>query len=118
MISTFTNLGTFSKAIWTDRNQKVHDPTRTSSPRADLDADIASYYANPQDLLAGDRQLLHRPILHVLRSRRATKTKWIRSIRRAHRRLLKDRTNRHTMRHFFDRSVPPPGLIDPHIRAP
>jgi hypothetical protein len=45
----------------TGRNQKVHDPTSTtSSPTSDLDVDIANvYYANdPQDLLAADRQLL------------------------------------------------------------
>jgi hypothetical protein len=128
VISTITKLGTFSKAMWTDRNQKLHDPTNTSSRTSDLDAHIvsyyadahiANYYANPQDLLAAARQLLHHPISQVLRSRRATKTKWIRSIRRAHRRLLEDRTNRqHTIRHFFDRSVPPSDLIDPHIRAP
>jgi hypothetical protein len=82
-------------------------------------ADIVNYYANPQDLLAADHQLLHGPISQVLRSRRATKTKWIRSIRRAHRRLLEDRTNRqHTICHFFDRPVPPSDLIDPQIRTP
>ena len=38
---------------------------------------------------------------------------------RAHRRFLAERTNQqHTLRHFFDQSVPTPGLIDPHIRAP
>jgi hypothetical protein len=50
---------------------------------------------------------------HVLRSRRATKTKWIRSIR--HRRLLKDRIviiRQHTIRRFFDRFAPPSGLVD------
>jgi hypothetical protein len=105
--------------MWTDRNQKLHDPTNTSSPTSDPDADIVNYYANPRDLLAADRQLLHRPISQVLRSRRATKTNWTRSIRRAHRYLLKDRANRqYTMRHFFDRPVPPSDLIDPHIRAP
>ena len=119
MISTLANLGTFSKAMWTDYNQKLHDTTNTSSTTSDLDADIATYYANPQDLLAANRQLLHRRISKVLRSRRSTKTKWICSIRRAHRRFLAERTNRqHTMRHFFDRSVPPPGLSDPHIRTP
>jgi hypothetical protein len=94
VISTLANLGTFSKAMWTDYNQKLHDTTNSSSPTSDLDADIATYYAIPQDLLAANRQILHRPISKVLRSRRSTKTKWIRSIRRAHRRFLADRTNR------------------------
>ena len=31
-ILTLTNLGTFSKAMRIDRNQKLHDPTNTSSP--------------------------------------------------------------------------------------
>ena len=31
MILTHTKLGTFSKAIWTKRNQKLHDPTKTPS---------------------------------------------------------------------------------------
>jgi hypothetical protein len=82
--STFAKLGTFSKAMWTDRNQKLHDPTNASSPRSDVDADIINYYVNPQDLLAADRQLLNRPILKVLSFRRSYKIKWIRSIRRAH----------------------------------
>ena len=119
MISTLTNLGTFSKATWTDRDQKLHEPTNTSSPTSDLNADIVNYYANPQDLLAADRQLLNRPIAKILRFKRLTKTRWICSIHRAHRRFLEECTNRqHTMRHFFDRSVPPPGLIDPNIPAP
>ena len=105
--------------MWTDRNKKLHDPTNTSSPTSDLDADIANYYANPQDLLAADRQLLNRPILKFLRFKRAQKTRWIRSIRRAHRRFLAERINRqYTIRHFFDSSVPAPALIGPHIRAP
>jgi hypothetical protein len=42
----------------------------------------------------------------------------ISSIRRARLRFIEERTNRqHTVRNFFDRSVPPPGLIDPRIRA-
>jgi hypothetical protein len=73
VISTLTNLGTLSRATWTDRSQKLHDPTNTSSPTSDLDADIVNHYANPQYLLAADRQLLHRPISQVLCSRRATK---------------------------------------------
>ena len=119
MISTLANLGTFSKAMWTENDQKLHDTTNTSSTTSDLDADIATYYANPQDLLAANRQLLHRRISKVLRSRRSIKTKWIRNIRRAHRSFLTESTNRqHTLRHFFDRTVPSPGPIDPHIRVP
>ena len=105
--------------MWTDCNQKLHDPTNTSSPTSDLDADIANYYASPQDLLAADRQLLNRTISKVLRFKRTHKTRWIRSIRRAHRRFLAERINRqYTIRHFFDSSVPAPALIGPHIRAP
>jgi hypothetical protein len=74
VISTLTKLGTFSKAMWTHRNQQLHDPTNTSSPTSDLDADIANYYANPQDLLAADRQLLDCPILKVLSFRQSYKT--------------------------------------------
>jgi hypothetical protein len=58
MISMLANLGTFSKAVWKDRYTKLHDSNDTSSPTSDLDADIANCYANPQDLLAFDRQLL------------------------------------------------------------
>ena len=48
--------------MWKDRCTKLqHDPTNTSSPTSDLDADIAHCYANPQDLLAADRQLLNLP---------------------------------------------------------
>jgi hypothetical protein len=43
--------------VWKDRYTKLHDPNNTSSPTADLDAEIALCYANPQDLLAADRQL-------------------------------------------------------------
>ena len=69
-ISTLTNLGTLSKAMWIDRNMKLHDPTNTFSPTPHLDADIAKYHANPQDLLAADRQLFHRPISKVLQLKR------------------------------------------------
>jgi hypothetical protein len=49
--------------MWKDCCTKLHDPNNTSSPTADLDAEIAhSPYANPQDILAADRQLLNRPI--------------------------------------------------------
>jgi hypothetical protein len=75
VISTLTNLGTFSKATWKDCCTKLHDPNNTSSPTSDLDADIANCYANPQDLLAADRQLLNRLILKVLSFRRSCKTK-------------------------------------------
>jgi hypothetical protein len=52
---------TFSKAVWKDGCMKLHDPkNNTSSPTSDLDADIANCYANPQDLLTVDRQLLNR----------------------------------------------------------
>ena len=107
VISTLTNLGTFSKAMWKDRCTKLHDPhNNTSSPISDLDADIANCYANPQDLFAADRQLLNRPISKVLKSKRAHKTKFLRNIRRAHRRFLAERLNRqYTIRHFFDPSV-------------
>jgi hypothetical protein len=81
VISTLANLGMFSKAMWTNRNKKLQDPTNTSSPTSDLDADIANYFANPQDFLAADRQLFNRPILKVLSFRRSYKTKWIRSTR-------------------------------------
>ena len=119
VISTLTNLGTFSKAMWKDRGTKLHDPNNTSSPTSDLDADIAHCYANPQDLLAADRQLLNRPISKVLKSKRTHKTKFLRSIRRAHRRFLAERLERqYTIRHFFDPSVPTPALIDPHLRVP
>jgi hypothetical protein len=67
VLSTLTNLGTFSKAMWKDRCTKLHNPTNTSSPKSDLDADIFNSYANPQDLLAADRQLLNRPISKVLK---------------------------------------------------
>ena len=120
VISMLTNLGTFSKApMWKDCCTKLHDPTNTSSPTADIDADIANCYENPQDLLAADCQLLNRPISKVLKSKRTHKTKFLRSIRRAHRRFLAERLNRqYTIRHFFDPSVPTPALIDPHLRVP
>ena len=79
--------------MWEDRCTKLHDPNNTSSPTSDLDADIANCYANPQDLLAADRQLLNRPISNVLKFKRTHKTKFIRSICRAHRRFLAERLN-------------------------
>jgi hypothetical protein len=119
VISTLTNLGTFSKAMRKDRCTKLHDPNNTSSPTSDLDADIANCYANPQDLLAADRQLLNRPISKVLKSKRTHKSKFLRSIRRAHRRFLAERLNQqYTIRHFFDPSVLTSALIDPHLRVP
>ena len=111
VISTLANHRTFSKAMWKERcTTKLHDPTNTSSPTSDLDADIANCYANPQDLLAPDRQLLNRPNSKVLKFKRTHKTSWIRSIRRTHRRFLAERINRQytTIRHFFDPSVPTP----------
>jgi hypothetical protein len=81
VISTLTNLGTFSKVMWKDCCTKLHYPNNTSSPTSDLDADIANCYANPQDLLAADRQLRNRPISKVLKFKRTHKTKFIRSIR-------------------------------------
>lgn len=69
MISTLTKLGAFSNSMLTDRIQKLHGPTNTSSPTSHINADIVNYYANPQDLLAADRQLLRRSISQVLRSR-------------------------------------------------
>jgi hypothetical protein len=119
VISTLTNLGTFSKAMRKDRCTKLHDPTNTSSPISDLDADIAHCYANPQDLLAADRQLLNRPISKVLKSKRTHKTKFLRSIRRAHRRFLAERLGRqYTILNYFDPSVPTPALTDPYLRVP
>jgi hypothetical protein len=44
---------------------------------ADLDAEIAHRYANPQDILAADRQLIHKPISKVLKSRRSAKTTFL-----------------------------------------
>jgi len=86
-----TNLGTFNKAMRKDRGTKLHDPNNTSSPTSDLDADIAHCYANPQDLLAANRQLLNRLISKVLKSKRTHKTKFLRSIRRARCRFLAER---------------------------
>ena len=54
----------------------VHDPNKTSSPTSNLGADIAHCYANPQDILAADRQLLNRPISKVLKSKRAHRS-WL-----------------------------------------
>ena len=105
--------------MWKDRCTKLHDPNSTSSPTSDLDADISDCYANPQDLLAADRQLLNRPISKVLKFKRTHKTSWIHSVPRARRLFLAERLNRqYTIRHFFDPSVPTPALVDPHIRAP
>jgi hypothetical protein len=119
VISTLSNLGNFSKAMWKDRCMKFHDPNNTSSPTADLDAEIAHCYANPQDILAADRQLLNRPISKVLNFKRSAKTKFLRGIRRAHRHFITERLQRqYTLRHFFDPSVPIPAPIDPHIRVP
>jgi len=119
VISTPTNLGTFSKAMRKDHCTKLHDPTNTSSPTSDLDADIANCYANPQDLLAADRQLLNRPISKVLKFIRTHKTSWVYSIRRAHCRFLTESINRqYTIRHFVNPSVPTSALVDPHIRPP
>jgi hypothetical protein len=119
VISTLTNLGTFSKDTWKDRCTKLHDPINTFSPTSDLDADIANCDANSQDLLAADRQLLNRPISKVLKSKRTHKIKFLRSICRAHRRFLPERLNRqYPMRHFFGPSVPNPALIDSHLRVP
>ena len=118
-ISMLTNLGKFSKAMWKDCCTKLHDPNNTSSPTADLDAEITHCYADSQDIFAADRQLRNRPISKVLKFKRTHKTKFIRSIRRAHRRFLAERLNRqYTIRHFFDPSVPTPALIDPHLRVP
>ena len=114
VISTLSKLGNFSHAMWKDRCTKLHDPNNTSSPTADLDAEIALCYANPQDLLAADRQLLHKPISKVLKSRRPAKTKFLRGIRRAHRRFIKERLERqYSIRHFFEPSVPSPAPPDP-----
>lgn len=102
--------------MWKDRCTKLHDPNNTSSPTGDLDAKIALCYANPQDLLAADRQLLHKPISKVLKSRRPAKTKFLRGIRRAHRRFIKERLERqYSIRHFFEPSVPSPAPPDPDL---
>jgi hypothetical protein len=78
VISRLSNLGSFSKAVWKARCTKLHDPNNTSSPTADLDAEIAHCYANPQDIIAADRQLLHKAISKVLKSRRFAKTTFLR----------------------------------------
>ena len=63
-------------------------------------------------LTPADRQLLNRPISKVLNSKRSAKTRFLRNIRRAHRRFLSERLERqHTIRHFFDPSVPNPAPI-------
>jgi len=77
VISTLTNLGNFSKAMWKDRCTKLHYPNNTSFPSADLNAEIAHCYANPPDILASYRQLLNRPISKVLKSKRSAKTKFL-----------------------------------------
>ena len=79
--------------MWKARCTKLHDPNNTSSPTADFDAEIAHCYANPQDILAADL-LLHKPISKVLKSRRSAKTTFLRDIRRAHRRFIKERLDR------------------------
>jgi hypothetical protein len=48
-----------------------------------------------------------------------SKTKFLRGIRRAHRRFLAERLERqYTICHFFDPLVPTPALINPHLRVP
>jgi hypothetical protein len=104
--------------MWKDRCMKLHDLNNTSSLTADLEAEIAHCYANPHDILAADRQLLNRPISKVLKSKHSVKTKFLRGIRRAHRRFLAERLERqYTICHFFDPSVPTPEPIDPHLRV-
>jgi hypothetical protein len=98
VISTLANLGTFSKAMWKDRCTKLHDPNNTSSPTSDLDADIAHCYANPQELLAADRQLY--------------------SISLSRRPQIQTHSQNQISCHFFDPSVTTPALIDPHLRVP
>ena len=112
VISMLINLGTLSKAMWKDCCTMLYDHNNTSSPTSDLDADIANCYANPQGLvLAPNCQLLNCPNSKVLKSKRTHKTKFIRSIRRAHHRFLAERLNRqYTIHHFFDPSVPTPAL--------
>jgi hypothetical protein len=106
VISTLSNLGNFSGKT-AARNSMI--PI----------AEIAHCYANPQDILAADRQLLNRPISKVLNFKRSTKATFLHGIRRAHRRFLSERLERqYTIRHFFDPSVPNPAPIDPHLRVP
>jgi hypothetical protein len=84
-----------------------------------MQSEIALCYANPQDLLAADRQLLHKPISKVLKSRRFAKTKFLRGIRHAHRRFIKEHLERqYSIHHFFEPSVPTPAPIDPHLHVP
>jgi hypothetical protein len=119
LILTLTNLGTFSKDMWIDCCTKLHDSNNTSSPTADLDAEIAHCYANLQDILSADRRLLNRPTSKVLKSKHAHKTKLLRGICHAHCRFLAEPLEmQYTMRHFFDPSVPTPALIDPHLHVP
>ena len=120
LISTLSNLGNFSKAMWKDHCTKLLDPNNTSSPTADLDTEIALCYANPQDILAANCQLLNRPISKVLNSKCSAKTRFLRGIRRAHRRCLAERLEwqYYTLCHSFDPSVPTPAPIDPHLRVP
>jgi hypothetical protein len=103
VISALSNLGNFSKAMWKDRCTKLQDPNNTSSPTADLDAEIAHCYANPQDLLAADCQLLHKPISKVLKCKRSAKTTFFCGICRIHRHFIKEHLEwQYTIRHFFD----------------
>jgi hypothetical protein len=55
---------------------------------------LLAMLANPQDLLAADRQLPHKPSSKVLKSRRPAKIKFLRGIRRVHRRFIKERLER------------------------
>jgi hypothetical protein len=66
VISTLSNLGNFSKAMWKDRCTKLHDPDNTSSPTADLDAEIAHCYTNPQDILAAGGLLIFTSSIQLL----------------------------------------------------
>jgi hypothetical protein len=61
VISTLTNIGTFSKAMWKDRCTKLHDPSDTFSPTSSLDADISHCYANPQAMWKDRCTKLHDP---------------------------------------------------------
>jgi hypothetical protein len=58
-------------------------------------------------------------LLPSVKSRRPAKTKFLRGIRRAHCRFIKERLERqYSIRHFFEPSVPTPAHIDPHLRVP
>ena len=64
-------------------------------------------------------KILCRTNLQVLKSKRTHTTKFLRGIRRAHRRIITERLQRqYTLRHFFDPSVPTPALTDPYLRVP